>query len=58
MNESIKDFFTISEWDLINSLVSNNRDFADDDENDNVEDYDNITDKIHKLFAPDSIEPS
>ena len=54
----IKEFFTLSEWDLIVSLVDNNRQFCTNEEEDPVEDYDNIVNKIHKLFEPESIEPS
>ena len=54
----IKEFFTEAEWDLIYSLVNNNREFCEDTEEDPVEDYDSIVNKIHKLFEPESIEPS
>ena len=50
----VKDFFTNEEWDLIYSLVSNNREFCEDDEYDPVSDYDSVTDKIYKLFSMDS----
>jgi hypothetical protein len=49
MPDTIKEFFTDSEWDLIYSLVSNNRDFCEDEEEDPVEDYDNIISKIYNL---------
>lgn len=49
-NHAIKEFFTSSEWDLIYHLVSNNREFCEDDEHDPVADYDSIIDKIYKLF--------
>jgi hypothetical protein len=48
--QMIKDFFTESEWDLIHNLVSNNVQFCDDEEQDPVEDYYSIADKIVKLF--------
>jgi hypothetical protein len=46
----MKDFFTDSEWDLIYNLVSNNREFCEDDEYDPIEDYNNILTKISTLF--------
>jgi len=49
-NSEMKDFFTDSEWDLIYNLVSNNREFCEDDEYDPVSDYNSILDKISKLF--------
>jgi hypothetical protein len=49
--EAIQEFFTDSEWDLIYNLVSNNREFCEDDEYDPRSDYDNIVDKISNLFA-------
>jgi hypothetical protein len=53
--ETIKEFFTDSEWDLIHSLVSNNREFCEDDEFDPVSDYDSIIDKIYNLFKTDEV---
>ena len=50
MNQTMKDFFTDSEWDLIYSLVAGNREFCEDDEYDPVSDYNSILDKISKLF--------
>jgi len=47
----MKDFFTDSEWDLIYSLVANNREFCEDDESDPVSDYNSIMDKIHTLWG-------
>lgn len=47
---AVKAFFTNEEWDLIYSLVSNNREFCEDDEFDPVSDYDSIVGKIEKLF--------
>ena len=58
MPDTIKEFFTEAEWDLIYSLVDNNREFCEDTEEDPTEDYDSIVNKIHKLFEPESIEPS
>lgn len=52
--QEIKEFFTNSEWDLIHSLVSNNREFCEDDEYDPVSDYDSVIDKIYKLFSEDN----
>lgn len=49
-NQIVRDFFTSDEWDLIHSLVANNREFCEDDEHDPVSDYDNIINKIYKLF--------
>lgn len=49
MPDTIKEFFTDSEWDLIYNLVRNNRDFCEDEEEDPVEDYDNIISKIYNL---------
>ena len=49
MPDTIKEFFTDSEWDLIYNLVSNNRQFCEDEEEDPVEDYDNIISKIYNL---------
>ena len=45
---SIKDFFTDSEWDLIYSLVDGNRQFCNDEENPS-DDYDSIITKIYQL---------
>ena len=45
----VKEFFTEAEWDLIHSLVSNNREFCEDTEEDPAEDYDSIIAKIHNL---------
>ena len=50
----IKDFFTLEEWDLIQSLVSNNREFCENTDDDPIDDYDNITNKIYKLFSLES----
>ena len=50
MTHPIKEFFTDSEWDLIYNLVSNNREFCEDDEFDPVEDYNTIITKIATLF--------
>jgi len=50
MNQTVKDFFTDSEWDLIYNLVSNNREFCEDDEYDPVSDYNAILGKIQMLF--------
>jgi hypothetical protein len=47
---NMKDFFTDSEWDLIYNLVSNNREFCEDDEYDPVSDYNSILTKINTLF--------
>ena len=49
--EAIQEFFTDSEWDLIYNLVSNNREFCEDDEYDPRSDYDSIIYKISELFA-------
>ena len=46
----IKDFFTLEEWDLIQSLVYNNREFCENTDDDPIDDYDNITNNIYKLF--------
>lgn len=46
----MKDFFTESEWDLIYALVSNNREFCEDDEADPIEDYNSILDKIATIW--------
>ena len=50
MSETIKEFFTLEEWDLIQSLVHNNREFCENTDDDPIDDYDNITNKIYKLF--------
>jgi hypothetical protein len=55
MNQSVgkhavREFFTTSEWDLIHSLVHNNREFCENDEFDPQSDYDSIIEKIYKLF--------
>ena len=50
-DSNMKDFFTDSEWDLIYSLVANNREFCEDDESDPVSDYNSIMDKIHTLWG-------
>jgi hypothetical protein len=47
--ETIKEFFTDSEWDLIYSLVDGNRQFCEDTEEDPSDDYDSIIAKIHQL---------
>ena len=52
--QTIKEFFTLEEWDLIQSLVHNNREFCEDTEFDPLADYDNITNKIYKLFSVES----
>ena len=49
MPDTIKEFFTEAEWDLIYSLVNNNREFCEDTEEDPAEDYDSIIAKIHNL---------
>ena len=46
----IKEFFTLDEWDLIHSLVTNNKQFCENEEWDPVETYDSIENKIYKLF--------
>lgn len=46
----VKSFFTLSEWDLIHSLVSNNKDYCEDSEEDPRSDYESIENKIYKLF--------
>jgi hypothetical protein len=51
MTETVKDFFTETEWDLIYSLVANNREFCEDTEDDPVDDYNNIMNKIHTLWS-------
>jgi hypothetical protein len=51
MSQTIKEFFTESEWDLIYSLVANNREFCEDDEHDPIDDYSNVMSKIHQLWA-------
>ena len=50
MTETIKEFFTLDEWDLIHSLISNNKQFCEDDEHDPLETYTSIENKIYKLF--------
>lgn len=50
MTDTIKDFFTEDEWDLIHSLVSNNKQYCENDEHDPIETYDSIENKIYKLF--------
>ena len=50
MTDTIKDFFTEDEWDLIHSLVHNNKEFCEDDEYDPIETYYSIENKIYKLF--------
>lgn len=47
--QTIKEFFTDEEWDLIYSLVNNNKEFCEDDEYDPRETYDSIVSKIYKL---------
>lgn len=49
-DSTIKEFFTLDEWDLIHSLVHNNKQFCEDEEYDPVETYDSIENKIYKLF--------
>jgi hypothetical protein len=44
----MKDFFTESEWDLIYSLVANNREFEDDD---SIDEYTSILNKIHQVWS-------
>lgn len=46
----VKNFFTLSEWDLIHSLISNNAEFCEDTEEDPRSDYESIENKIYKLF--------
>lgn len=46
----IKEFFTNDEWDLIHSLVINNKEFCEDDEYDPRETYQSVEDKIYKLI--------
>ena len=46
--ETIKDFFTESEWDLIYGLLHSNRQFDDNEEY--AEDYSTALNKIHSLF--------
>lgn len=48
--QTVKEFFTDKEWDLIYSLVHNNKSFCEDDEYDLRDTYDSIEDKIDKLF--------
>lgn len=50
MTDTIKDFFTEDEWDLIHSLVHNNKEYCENDEYDPIETYDSIENKIYKLF--------
>jgi hypothetical protein len=50
MNQTVKEFFTDSEWDLIYSLIQGNREFCEDDEFDPVSDYDSILSKMQALF--------
>jgi hypothetical protein len=50
MTETVKDFFTETEWDLIYSLVANNREFCEDTEEDPVDDYNSIVNKIAMLW--------
>jgi len=50
MTKTIKEFFTLDEWDLIHSLVANNSEFCEDDEHDPLETYTSIENKIYKLF--------
>jgi hypothetical protein len=50
MTDTIKEFFTLDEWDLIHSLVANNSEFCEDDEDDPLETYTSIENKIYKLF--------
>jgi hypothetical protein len=48
--QTIKEFFTDSEWDLIYSLVANNREFEDSDD-ESYDDYTNVMNKIHQLWS-------
>lgn len=48
---SIKEFFTEDEWDLIYSLVANNREFCEDEEHDPIETYNSVLNKIHDLWS-------
>ena len=48
MPDTIKEFFTDSEWDLIYTLVDGNRPFCNDEE-DPLDDYGSIIAKIHNL---------
>ena len=50
MNQTVKEFFTDSEWDLIYSLIQGNREFCEYDEFDPVSDYDSILSKMQALF--------
>jgi len=50
MTETIKEFFTNEEWDLIYDLVHNNKQFCEDEEYDPRETYDSIENKIYQLF--------
>ena len=46
---NIKEFFTDSEWDLIYTLLDQNRQY-EDPEMEGIEDYDTALQKITKLF--------
>lgn len=46
--ETIKEFFTDSEWNLIYDLLNSNRQFDEDEEY--AEDYVTALKKIHSLF--------
>lgn len=48
-NTAIRDFFTDSEWDLIYTLLDQNRQY-EDPEMEGIEDYDTALQKITKLF--------
>ena len=54
VTDTVKEFFTDSEWDLIYSLVEGNRQFCQvdefDPEFDPVSDYDSILSKMQTLF--------
>lgn len=45
--QTIREFFTESEWDLIYDLVYNNAQFTESDEE--RDDYDSIVSKIYNL---------
>ena len=48
-NTAIRDFFTDTEWDLIYTLLDQNRQY-EDPEMEGIEDYDTALQKITKLF--------
>ena len=55
MPDTIKEFFTDSEWDLIYTLVDGNRQSCNDEE-DPAEDYDSIIAKIHNLHGDVTVQ--